>query len=115
VHYATVNRGNIREELFTSREAINAVKNGKAIPGGTVITLVDYRDEKLFRYVVTEKRTGWGADYPPEKRNGEWEYQAFSADKSVNANEDLDRCFSCHKSKAANDFVFTLNQMKGVN
>jgi hypothetical protein len=73
VHYATVNRGNIREELFTSREAINAVKNGKAIPGGTVITLVDYRDGKLFRYVVMEKRTGWGADHPPEKRNGEWE------------------------------------------
>jgi hypothetical protein len=115
VHYATVNRGNIREELFTSREAINAVKNGKAIPGGTVITLVDYRDGKLFRYVVMEKRTGWGTDYPPEKRNGEWEYQAFNADKSVNANETLDRCFSCHMSQAANDFVFTLDRMKGAD
>jgi hypothetical protein len=115
VHYATVNRGNILEELFTSREAINAVKNGQAIPSGTVIILVDYRDGKLFRYVVMEKRTGWGADYPPEKRNGEWEYQAFNADKSVNVNETLDRCFSCHKSQAANDFVFTLNQMKSAN
>lgn len=115
VHYATVNRGNIREELFTSREAVNAVKNGEDIPDGTVITLVDYRDGKLFRYVVMEKQTGWGAEYPPEKRNGEWEYQAFNADKTVNANETLDRCFSCHKSQAANDFVFTLDRMKGAN
>lgn len=115
VHYATVNRGNIREELFTSREAIKAVKQGEAIPSGTVITLVDYRDGKLFRYVVMEKRTGWGADYPPEKRNGEWEYQAFNADRSVNVNENLDRCFSCHKSQAADDFVFTASRMKSAN
>lgn len=52
-----------------------------------------------------EKRTGWGAEYPPEKRNGEWEYQAFNADKSVNDREDLNRCFSCHTSKAPQDFV----------
>ena len=61
VHYATVNRGEIREELFASPVAIQAVKSGKPIPSGTVITLVDYRDGRLFRYVVMEKRTGWGS------------------------------------------------------
>ena len=112
VHYATVERGNIREELFASREAVEAARRGEPLPGGTVITLVDYRDGKLFRYVVMEKRSGWGTQYPESKRNGEWEYQAFNADKSVNRNENLDRCFSCHKSEAANDFVFTLDRMK---
>jgi len=29
-----------------------------------------------------EKRAGWGADYPPAKRNGEWEFQAFDARQS---------------------------------
>jgi hypothetical protein len=76
-----------------------------------VITLVDYRDGKLFRYVVMEKRTGWGAEYSLEKRNGEWEFQAFNADKSVNLNENLDRCFSCHKSQAQQDFVYTRDRM----
>jgi hypothetical protein len=57
---------------------------------------------------------GWGADYPPEKRNGEWEFQAFNADKSVNHNENLDRCFSCHKWQAQQDFVFTIDRMKSV-
>jgi hypothetical protein len=112
VRYATVERGNIKEDIFTGREAIEAAKRGKPLPSGTVITLVDYRDGKLFRYVVMEKRSGWGSQYPESKRNGEWKYQAFNADKSVNRAETLDRCFSCHKSQAANDFVFTLNRMK---
>jgi len=112
VLYAVVPRGNIRQEIYTSREATDAVKRGDPIPSGTVITLVDSRDGKLFRYVVMEKRTGWGAQYPREKRNGEWEYQAFNADKSVNHNENLDRCFACHKSQAQQDFVWTLDRMK---
>jgi hypothetical protein len=114
VHYATVNRGNIRQEIFTSRTAIDAVKNGQPIPSGTVITLVDHRDGRLFRYVVMEKRTGWGAEYPPEIRNGEWEFQAFNADRSVNQNENLSRCFSCHKPREPQDFVFTIDQMKSA-
>jgi len=114
VHYGTVNRGNIREELYTSRAAIEAAKQGQPSPSGTVITLVDYRDGVLFRYVVMEKRTGWGTDYFPDKRNGEWEFQAFKADRSVNTGENLDRCFSCHKSQAAQDFVWSLDRMKQV-
>jgi hypothetical protein len=125
-------RGNIVEEIFTSRAAIDAVKRGQPIPSGTVITLVEYKAKlddqgnplkdasgrlikgEISRYVVMEKRTGWGAEYPPEKRNGEWEYQAFKADKSVNDKEDLNRCFSCHKAKEQQDFVFTFDQMKSV-
>jgi Cytochrome P460 len=114
VLYATVDRGNITDEMFTSRAAIDAVKNGQPIPSGTVITLVDYRDGELVQYAVMEKRTGWGAEYPPENRNGEWEYQAFNADKSENDKEDLNRCFSCHKTKEQQDFVFTFDQMKSV-
>jgi hypothetical protein len=115
VHYATVSRGNIRQEFFTSREAIEAAKKGEPFPSGTIITLVDHRDGKVFRYVVMEKRMGWGAEYPPEKRNGEWEFQAFNADGSVNRNENLDRCFACHKGQAQKDFVFTLDRMKTAN
>jgi len=31
------------------------VQNGQGLPSGTVITLVDYRDDVLHRYVVMEK------------------------------------------------------------
>ena len=114
VRYATVERGTLKEDIFTSRATIEAVKAGQPIPSGAVITLVDYRDGKLFRYVVMGKRTGWGADYPPAKRTGEWEFQAFNADKRVNNNENLDRCFSCHKGQAQQDFVYTLDRMKSA-
>jgi len=114
VRYAVVPRGGIRQELYTSRAAIDAAKKGEPLPSGTVITLVDYRDDKLYRYVVMEKRTGWGAEYAPGMRNGEWEYQAFNADKSVNRGDDVARCFSCHKSQEKQDFVFTYERMKGV-
>jgi hypothetical protein len=56
--YAIVERGNLREEIYTSHAAIDAVKKGQPIRSGTVISLVDYRDGQLFRYVVTEKRIG---------------------------------------------------------
>jgi alkylhydroperoxidase/carboxymuconolactone decarboxylase family protein YurZ len=32
-----------------------------------------------------EKRKDWGAEYPAETHNGEWEFQAFNADKFVTA------------------------------
>lgn len=114
VHYATVNRGNIREELYTSLAAIAAAKSGQPFPSGTVITMEDYRDGILFRIVVMEKRTGWGADYPPEKRNGEWEFEEFRPDMTVNRGEQLDRCFACHKGQHAQDFVFTRERMKAA-
>ena len=44
VLYAVVERGNLKEEIFTSRAAIDAGKNGQPISSGTVTTLVDYRD-----------------------------------------------------------------------
>ena len=61
-----------------------------------------------------EKRTGWGAEYPPEQRNGEWEFQALNADASVKRNESLGRCFACHNSQAGQDFVFTADHMKAA-
>src|SRR5215213_9672126 len=114
VHYATVNRGNIREELFTSREAIEAAKSGRPLPSGTVITLVHYQSGKHFRTVVMQKRTGWGTEHPADVRNGEWEYQSFNPDKSVKQDSQPERCMSCHMSQAKQDFVFTVNQMKSA-
>jgi hypothetical protein len=112
VHYATVNRGNIREEIFTSRAAIEAAKSGKPFPSGTVITLVDYRSGQLYRYVAIEKRTGWGTEYPADIRTGEWEFQSINPDKSIKQDGQPELCMSCHKSQAQQDFVWTVDQMK---
>jgi hypothetical protein len=42
------------------------------------------KTDKIVSYTVKEKRAGWGAEYPEEARNGEWEYRVFRADKTAN-------------------------------
>jgi Cytochrome P460 len=51
-------------------------------------------------------------------RNGEWEYQAFKADKTVNDKANLKNCFkncfTCHKPLDKQDFVFSYPAMKNA-
>jgi Cytochrome P460 len=63
---------------------------------------------KAFR--VMEKRTGWGSEYPANKRNGEWEYQAFLVDGRADARANLDSCFQCHKNGDSANFMLTAAQ-----
>jgi hypothetical protein len=112
VLYTTVTRGSTYEELYTSREAIEAVQSGQPIPSGTVITLLIYRNGDLSQYFVMEKRDSGGEQYPPELRNGEWEYQAFTADGAVDYEEDIENCLSCHGNRESDDYVNTLDEME---
>jgi hypothetical protein len=134
VLYTTVDRADNKQyrELYVTPEAIAALKAGKAIPSGTVITLVQYKalltaagdpqkdangrfiKGPLIGYAVMEKRDGWGAEYPDDVRNGEWEYQAFKADKSVNDKANLKACFTCHKPLDKQDFVFSFDKLKAA-
>lgn len=107
VHYTTVRRGNVTEHIMTTREGMEAVKSGRPIPAGTNFVLVDYRDGELYRYFVMEKGEGFGADYDTRRRTGDWQFQWFWPDKSVNMNENTARCQSCHNSQASSDYLFT--------
>ena len=132
VMYATVDRYDIKQyrELWSTPAGVKAVREGKPITSGTVLTVVQYaakQDDKgnlvkdangrfvkgdLVGFGVMEKRTGWGADYAAEVRNGEWEYQVFGADGKTNDKVKLATCFQCHKPRAANDFLFTWDRLK---
>jgi hypothetical protein len=132
VMFTTIDRPDNKQyrEVFTSQAALDAAKKGQPLPSGTVITLVQYaakldgagNPEKdangrfiktnLIAYTVMEKRTGWGAEYPDNVRNGEWEYQAFKADKTPNTAANLTACFNCHKPHDKQDFVFLYDKMK---
>ena len=134
VLYTTVDRADnkqYRELYVTPAAAVEAAKKGAPLPDGTVLTLVQYRavlgadgnptkdangrfsKGDIVGYTVMEKRAGWGAEYPPEIRNGEWEYQAFTADRKVNEKANLAACFGCHKPHADKDFVFSMMKIKG--
>lgn len=133
--YATVDRPDNKQyrELFVSPpEAILAANKNEPLPSGTVLTLVQYAAQldaqgnpvkdangrfvkgNLVGYTVMEKRTGWGSEYPQDVRNGEWEYQAFTAEKKVNEKANLANCFKCHKPLDKQDFVFTYDRLKAA-
>jgi len=132
VLYATVDRADNKQyrELYSTPEAIEALKAGKPIPSGTVLTMLRYKalltaagepqknpdgrfiKGPLIDYTVMEKRDGWGTEYADDIRNGEWEYQAFKADKTVNDKANLKNCFTCHKPLDKQDFVFSFDKMK---
>ncbi|WP_052738034.1 cytochrome P460 family protein [Bacillus sp. SA1-12] len=110
--FATYDRGDIHEDIYVnSREAIEAAQNGEELPSGTVITLVGYKDGELDQYLVMEKRAGWGSQYSPEERNGEWEYQAFNPEKEVRE-DNIGRCFTCHANQERDDYMNSMDQMK---
>jgi amicyanin len=132
--YGTVDRYDVKQyrEQYAPPAAIEAARKGQPIPSGTVLTMLEYKAQldaqgnpvkdangrfvkgELGRYVVMEKRTGWGNEYPDNIRNGEWEYQAFTPDRKVSNKADLNGCFQCHKPHADQDFVISLASLKGV-
>jgi hypothetical protein len=124
-------RGHSVRSMYVNHEAYEAARAGQPLPSGTVIIMEVYKakldaqqaplkdaagrfiKDDLSGVFVMAKQTGWGADYPPELRNGEWEYARFLPDGSRHDKTDMTTCFQCHKPMSQQDFVFTLPQLKG--
>jgi len=134
VLYITVDRPDIKQyrELYASAEAVKAAREGRPIPSGTVLTLVQYKAQldpqgnpvkdsngrfvkgDIAGYAVMEKRAGWGTEYPDSIRNGEWEYSAFTPDKAFNQKANFKACFECHKPHEKQDYVMSFAQLAGT-
>jgi plastocyanin len=135
VLYTTVDRHDIKQhrELYASSQAaVDAMKAGRPLPDGTVLTLIQYKaqvdaagnpikDAKgrfikgdLIAHTVMQKQKGWGAEYPAEWRNGEWEYAAFGPDGKLNEKANYKACFECHKPHEKQDFVISLAALRGA-
>jgi plastocyanin len=129
--YQNVDRADVKQyrELYTQPEVVEAVRKGKPIPSGAVITLVQWsveQDDKgvpkkgpdgrfikkdILAHTVMEKRTGWGTEYPEALRNGEWEYSVFNAKMEFNPKANFKACFECHKPHAKQDYVISLAKL----
>lgn len=131
VLYQTLDRPDVKQyrELYTQPAVVDAVRKGKPIPSGAVLTLVQWSvyegadgrpllgpdgrfiKKEVIAHTVMEKHAGWGAEYPASKRNGEWEYQAFNAQGLPNPKANIDGCFQCHLPHAKQDFVMSLAKL----
>jgi hypothetical protein len=128
VRYLTVDRPDrkVVRFFYVNREAFEAAAPGRELPRGTVLVMEDHEvrldaneepvgdaqgrlipTDDVTNVFVMEKQEGFGTEYAPEKRNGEWEYAWFLPDGSRKADAKFDGCFSCHLNRAARDFAFT--------
>ena len=137
VLYQTLDRPDNKQyrELYAPAEAVEAVRKGRPIPDGTVLTLVQWSVQQdangnplkdasgrfikkdIIAHTVMEKRKGFGADYPADwPRNGDWEYAVFTADGRPNekANANNKACFTCHLPHAKQDFVISLAKLNNT-
>ena len=124
-NFTTVDRvdtGQVRV-LYGAQGALDAVKAGRPAPSGSVMVMEIYAAQRdaqnqllrggdgrlqrgnLTNIFLMEKRTGWGAQYGPEIRNGEWEYAIFTPAGVRAENRNTQPCMTCHLPRAGNDFL----------
>ncbi len=127
LRYQVVDRADrkIARFMYINQPAWDAAAAGQPLPDGSIVLMEDHKvrmkDEETpvtdaeGRFIPTdettnlfvmEKRAGWGAEYPEELRNGEWEYAWFTTE-GVRSDRALTGCFECHKGQEAEDFTFT--------
>lgn len=128
VRYSAVDRDDRKTVrfMYVTREALTAATHDQPMPDATVIVMEDHKavldaanmplrdaagrfvpEDAVTNIFVMEKGKGWGADYPENVRNGDWDYAWFLSDGSRKPDAKFDGCFSCHKAQAAADFTFT--------
>jgi len=112
--------------FYVNPESLAAAVPGQPLPVGTVLVMEDHKIElddsgkpvldgagrfipthEVTNIFVQEKGASWGAEYPADVRNGEWEYAWFLADGRRKSDAKLDGCFTCHKGVAEQDYNFT--------
>jgi hypothetical protein len=115
--------------LYLTGNAIRFREPGKPLPYGTILVSeerlaqldaagVPLRDargrflatDRVVSVWVQEKRKGWGAEYPPAQRTGEWEFAAFLPDGSPKADAKIAECRACHRKQARKDYTFRAYQ-----
>lgn len=112
VHYTGRQRGESVTHIKTTQNVIDTIKAGKPVPDGAQFVLIDYRNGELYRYFVMEKGANWGADYDDTRRTGNWQFQWYWADRTINKAENTNRCQSCHQGASGNDFLFTHSEIQ---
>lgn len=116
--------------FYVNPEALAQAKPGQPAPSGTVLVMEErkakldasgmpetdaagrfIRTDDIMFVQIQAKKAGWGAEYPPEKRNGEWEYATFLKDGSRPPDAKFDACFGCHLRRSGErDYTFVFGK-----
>jgi cytochrome c553 len=129
--YTTVNRPDINQVryLYANPVALQAAKDGKPLPDGSVLVLEQFaaklgpdrkpvagangffEPDRFVAFAVMERGPGWGQDIPEILRNADWNYAVFGADKKPRAGVNQAECLACHKPLDKASYTFSWNQL----
>lgn len=116
--------------LFANEAAIQAAKEGRALPDGSIFVGEIYKAkkdkdgkvivstlgrrvrDKLAAVAVMQKQAGWGAKFSEDHRNGDWDFAIFSPD-GKRLNKDLNACRACHAPLKKSQQLFSLEHLAG--
>jgi hypothetical protein len=119
IHYAAIACPNsqILRQIYANSVALNAAKENKPLPNGSVIVMETHSAVSnansqltptgLNNIFIREKRSHFGEEHSENLRNGNWKYAWFSSTGSLVSNSE-DSCLSCHTRVRDRDYVFTL-------
>jgi len=114
---------------YANKAAVQAAKEGKALPDGSVLFAEVYAakldaekkpvmgsdgffvPDKLVLYTAMARSAGWGKDFPEMLRNENWNYAAFTTDKQYRPGVNQAECLACHKPLDKTSYTFTLKQL----
>jgi hypothetical protein len=115
--------------LYLTGNAIRFREPGKPLPYGTILVAEErlaqldaggvplqdakgrfFPTDRVVSVWIQEKQKGWGAEYPPAQRTGEWEFAAFLPDGSPKADAKIAECRACHRKQAKKDYTFRAYQ-----
>ncbi len=113
--------------VYVDPQSAAAVQPGAPLPEGMRLVMVDQfaargsdgrtlldRDGRMVstgevkQILVSEKRTGFGAEYDADMRTGDWEFAVFLGDGSRKPGVNFDRCRECHLQAERFDFTFSV-------
>jgi cytochrome c553 len=114
---------------YANKAAVQAAKEGKALPDGSVLFAEVYAakldadkkpvmgsdgffvPDKLVLYTAMARSAGWGKDFPEMLRNENWNYAVFTTDKQYRPGVNQAECLACHKPLDKTSYTFTLKQL----
>lgn len=122
IAYQTLNEDGVVTKRYANAMAIKAARAGQPLPDGSVIVGVTYEAQRdasgavaagaVKSYTTMESRAGWDKGIPELLQNGDWDYALFDKDRVRRDALNQAQCLACHKSQAANSYVFTYKAMK---
>ena len=130
--YQTLNRADINQVryLYANAVALNAAREGKPLPDGSVLVLEQhaaklgddkkpvvgadgfYVKERVLAYSIMGRQAGWGNDIPEMLRNENWNYAVFTPEKKSRAGVNQAECLACHKPLDKTSFTFSIEPLK---